>query len=154
MTTIVVEKGYGPAKRKAMTGLRAFAHEAIGKRAYRMLALTARDDAGTVIGSIVGSFWMGVLGVQMLWVEPAARGKGVGRRLLCGIEEEARALGAVRVFLDTMSFQAPGFYRNCGYTEFGRIDGYESGIERFWFVKDLSGQKASVAAKALGALAG
>jgi len=36
-----------------------------------------------------------------------------------------------------MSFQAPGFYRGCGYEEFGAIDGYQGGVTRHWFTKSL-----------------
>ena len=37
----------------------------------------------------------------------------------------------------TMSFQAPGVYRACGYEEFGSIDGYPEGVTRHWFTKAL-----------------
>ena len=33
--------------------------------------------------------------------------------------------------------QAPGFYRNCGYEEFGSIEGYPAGVTRHWFTKAL-----------------
>jgi hypothetical protein len=36
-----------------------------------------------------------------------------------------------------MSFQAPGFYRACGYEEFGSIEGYPEGVTRHWFTKTL-----------------
>ena len=39
--------------------------------------------------------------------------------------------------VDTMSFQAPGFYRSCGYEQFGAIDGYPGGVTRHWFTKAL-----------------
>ena len=53
------------------------------------------------------------------------------------MEDEARKFGATRSYLDTMSFQAPGFYRACGYEEFGSIDGYPEGVTRHWFTKAL-----------------
>jgi hypothetical protein len=36
-----------------------------------------------------------------------------------------------------MSFQAPGFYRACGYDEFGTLDGYPGGVTRHSFTKSL-----------------
>jgi hypothetical protein len=36
-----------------------------------------------------------------------------------------------------MSFQAPGFYRACGYEEFGSIEGYPGNVTRHWFAKSL-----------------
>jgi hypothetical protein len=50
-------------------------------------------------------------------------------------EEIARARGCVGVYLGTISFQAPDFYRRHGYTESGRIDGYPPGHTRHWFMK-------------------
>ena len=38
---------------------------------------------------------------------------------------------------EKMSFQAPGFYRACGYEEFGSIEGYPKGVTRHWFTKAL-----------------
>ena len=67
---------------------------------------------------------MTVLFIQFFWIEARFRGKGHGTALIEKIEEEARRFGAVRSYLDTMSFQAPGFYRACGYEPFGALDDY------------------------------
>jgi hypothetical protein len=61
----------------------------------------------------------------------------ISLREIEAIEGEARRFGATRSYLDTMSFQAPGFYRACGYKEFGSIDGYPGGVTRHWFTKAL-----------------
>ena len=52
-------------------------------------------------------------------------------------EEIARARGCIGIRLDTMSFQAPAFYRRLGYSEFGRIEDYPPGHTRLWFMKRL-----------------
>jgi GNAT superfamily N-acetyltransferase len=80
---------------------------------------------------------MTVLFIQFFWIEERFRGKGHGTALIESIEEEARRFGAVRSYLDTMSVQAPGFYRACGYEAFGAIDGYPGGVTRHWFTKAL-----------------
>ena len=41
--------------------------------------------------------------VKRLWVDPAARGQGLARRLMTAIEDKARALGMTRLHLDTNS---------------------------------------------------
>ena len=81
--------------------------------------------------------WTTVLFVQLFWMEQKLRGKDYGTRLIRAIEDEARRFGATRSYLDTMSFQAPGFYRACGYEEFGSIEGYPGGVTRHWFTKAL-----------------
>ena len=70
-------------------------------------------------------------------IEQKLRGKDYGTRLIKAIEDEARKFGATQSYLDTMSFQAPGFYRACGYEEFGSIEGYPGGVTRHWFTKAL-----------------
>ena len=57
--------------------------------------------------------------------------------MLAQAEAIARERGCVGIRLDTVSFQAPAFYRRHGYVEFGRIDDYPPGHTRFWFMKRL-----------------
>ena len=80
---------------------------------------------------------MTVLFIQLFWIEARFRGKGHGTALIEKIEQEARKFGAVRSYLDTMSFQAPGFYRARGYKRFGTLDGYPGGVTRHWLTKAL-----------------
>lgn len=61
--------------------------------------------------------------VKRLYVTPAARGQGLGRRLMTGILNEARAIGAARVLLDTGVYDtaAHRLYENLGFRD---IEGY------------------------------
>ena len=53
-------------------------------------------------------------------------------------EEVAREHGCVGIWLDTFTFQAPGFYQKLGYTVFGEISNYPPGSSRFFLHKHLS----------------
>ena len=53
--------------------------------------------------------------IEYLYVEEKHRGRGYGSQLLERIEQQARAAGAKRIFLNTFSFQAPAFYEKHGY---------------------------------------
>jgi GNAT superfamily N-acetyltransferase len=136
MPAISVERTIGATKRAVIGGLNRHASERIGKQKYRQFAISLRDD-GAIVGGIVGQVWMSVLFIKLFWIEEQFRGKDHGTRLIHAIEEEARRFGAARSYVDTMSFQAPGFYRACGYQEFGTIDGYPGGVTRHWFTKVL-----------------
>jgi len=101
------------------------------------LWLFARDATGKVQGGIRGSTFWSWCSIDVLAVAEPYRGKGLGSRLLRRAEEIARARGCIGIRLDTMSFQAPDFYRRLGYSEFGRIEDYPPGHTRIWFAKRL-----------------
>ena len=136
MPTICVERTIAETKRAVLGGLIRYNEQKMGKPKYRRFALSLRDK-GAIVGGIVGEVWMTVLFIQFFWIEERFRGKGHGTALIKKIEDEARRFGAVRSYLDTMSVQAPEFYRACGYEAFGTIDGYPGGVTRHWFTKTL-----------------
>lgn len=57
--------------------------------------------------------------LKRMWVDPAARGLGLGRRLLTELESRARRTGARHVRLDTSRHlpEAISLYRSSGYAE-------------------------------------
>jgi GNAT superfamily N-acetyltransferase len=136
MPAITTERTIGKTKRAVLGGLIRYNGEKLGKQKYRRFAISLRDN-DAIVGGIVGEVWMTVLFIQLFWIEERFRGKGHGTALMEKIEEEARRFGAVRSYLDTMSIQAPGFYRGCGYEEFGTLDGYPGRVTRHWFTKAL-----------------
>jgi GNAT superfamily N-acetyltransferase len=89
------------------------------------------------VNARVGAEWVFI---ELLAVSAAARGKGVGRKLMEAVESEAREQGKIGIWVDTFSFQAPDFYRKLGFIEFGRIEGYPSGGARVFFAKRLDEQ--------------
>ena len=136
MAAISVERTIGKTKRAVIGGLIRYNTEKMGKQKYRRFAVSLRDDEA-IVGGIVGEVWMTVLFIQFFWIEERFRGQGHGTTLIEKIEAEARRFGAVRSYVDTMSVQAPAFYRARGYEAFGAIDGYPGGVTRHWFTKAL-----------------
>jgi GNAT superfamily N-acetyltransferase len=70
--------------------------------------------------------------LKRMFTTPAARGRGVARRLLAAIEQSARAAGMKRVILETGDKQpeAIGLYESAGYVrieDFGYYKG-EPGV--------------------------
>jgi ribosomal protein S18 acetylase RimI-like enzyme len=70
------------------------------------------------------------------------RGRGVGSALLQMAEEEAVKAGCHHAYLDSMSFQAPGFYEKHGYTEFAVLQNYPTGYGRHFLMKVLRTKQA------------
>jgi len=63
------------------------------------------------------------LDIAFLWVDQKYRGRGCATKLMIAAESEAGRRECEHVFLDTLSFQALGFYQKLGYIEFGRLSG-------------------------------
>ncbi|MFT3775730.1 MAG: GNAT family N-acetyltransferase [Minicystis sp.] len=55
--------------------------------------------------------------LKRMYVDPALRGTGIGRRLVEALEDEARRLGATRIVLETGTRQdaALALYARCGF---------------------------------------
>ena len=136
MPSISVERTIGKTKKAVLDGLVRYNNEKMGKQKYKRLAVSLRQK-NDIVGGIVGEVWITVLFIQFFWLDRGLRGKGFGAKLIKKIEDEARRFGATRAYVDTMSFQAPGFYRSCGYEEFGSIEGYPDNVTRHWFTKSL-----------------
>jgi hypothetical protein len=52
-------------------------------------------------------------------------------------EEEATRRGCKYAYLDTLSFQARGFYEKHGYTVFGELAHFPPGHRKYFLKKDL-----------------
>ena len=136
MASVTVEREYGAAKRAVLVGLRRYNASAIGKFDHKPLAIALREKR-EIVGGVIGETHLGWLFVQWFWIDDKYRGKGFGKKLLTAAEDEARKRGAKNVYLDTLSFQAPEFYRKLGYREFGRLDDFPVGHYRAWMTKAL-----------------
>jgi len=136
MPKVSVERTIGKTRKAVFGGLIGYNTEKMGKQKYKRFAVSLKER-GKIVGGIVGEVWTTVLFIQLFWMDQKYRGKDFGTKLITAIEDEARKFGATRSYVDTMSFQAPGFYRNCGYEEYGAIEGYPGGVTRHWFTKAL-----------------
>jgi GNAT superfamily N-acetyltransferase len=66
--------------------------------------------------------------LQKVFVDPALRGKGVGRMLMQAIHDAARQHGRTLLLLNTRRGEpAESFYRQLGYREVGVVPGYTLG---------------------------
>ncbi len=105
--------------------------------AVQPLVCLARAKDGSVAGGAVGRRWGAAAELQQLWVRPDLRSQGVGAELVRRFEAEARRHGCLSVYLDTFSFQAPGFYQRQGYALACELKGFPSGATKRVMTKQL-----------------
>lgn len=108
-----------------------------GFHEYSPVNLFLRDAGDEVVGGLLAGIWGGVLFVRILWVSEALRGRGFGRRLMETAERRAVERGCRHVFLDTFSFQAPGFYEKLGYETYAKAEDWPVGHAHHFLRKDL-----------------
>ncbi|MGB9366612.1 MAG: GNAT family N-acetyltransferase [Xanthobacteraceae bacterium] len=136
MASIKIEKQLGETKRAVIKGLVAYNTQRAGKMGYVPVSVSLREK-GKIVSGVVGEIFFGWMFVSLFWIDDKHRGKGFGQRLLEATEAQARKNGVKNVYLDTFSFQAPGFYKKRGYREFGRLKEYPAGHDRVWMTKAL-----------------
>lgn len=114
----VTEDDVSPVLDKLLEGVRS---------GRDVLAVLRVDRAVAGFAAIVGSssplrrHWAMVLRVQ---VHPARQGSGLGRVLMTGVHDIARARGWEFLSLSARGGTGvDGFYRGLGYTEYGRLPG-------------------------------
>jgi ribosomal protein S18 acetylase RimI-like enzyme len=105
---------------------------------YSAVNLFLRDGGREIVGGLLASIWGGVLYVRILWVAQALRGQGHGQRLLETAEHRAIERGCRYVFLDTFTFQAPGFYVKHGYEIYARAEDWPVGHAHLFLRKTLA----------------
>ena len=97
--------------------------------------------AGPPLGGVgVRALRPGVGQIRRLWVDPGARGQGVARALMAGIEDAARELGLTDLRLGTGDAQpeAIALYASSGWERvFVGGDGRPVPPRHIWFVKQL-----------------
>jgi GNAT superfamily N-acetyltransferase len=137
MHRIVEEENPSSVAEELDSRLRGFNEQHAGPPNTRPLVLSVRDSAGNLIAGLAGEFFWNALYIAVLWVDEAHRGIHCGASLLHRAERIARERGCEAVYLNTLGFQAPGFYLRQGYTVIGELHGVPPGCTRQWFCKWL-----------------
>lgn len=118
-------------------GLTAYSDAAAPLHEVRAMACIARDARGQVVGGAVGRRWGSCCELQQLWVDEARRHAGLGTRLMRQFEADAVRHGCGLLYLETLSYQAPDFYRRLGYAVQLERRGFPQGIVKYHMGKTL-----------------
>jgi len=111
---------------------------ATGRDDGQGLGFIVRDEDGRTVAIAAGYTWAGVSEIKQMWVDEAFRGQGYGRALLDAMVTEARRRGALRVWVSSYDFQAPGFYERAGFTRMAAFDGWPEGAVNVILCKVLT----------------
>jgi ribosomal protein S18 acetylase RimI-like enzyme len=118
-------------------GVGTYNEQKAGDQKFQRLCFVLHGPDDEIVGGVLGEIYYDWFHLDLLWVKEELRGRGHGQRLLIRAEEEARQRGARNVFLDTFSFQAPGFYKKHGYQTFGELPDFPPGHQRHFLAKQL-----------------
>lgn len=101
---------------------------------WHQKVFVVRDEQQVAAGIVFNIHWYW-LHIDVLAVQPSRRCDGLGRRLLKAAEAYAKAQGCVGAYLDTMSFQAPGFYAKHGYEVLATLEGLPRSMHKVYLFK-------------------
>jgi GNAT superfamily N-acetyltransferase len=141
LVRISIETDAAAETRKTVeSGLYAYNDQFAGPMENSILTIGARDAENTIIGGLIANLQPGWkwMTVHRLWIDQAHRRAGIGRRLLQAAEEEARKSGCLHVAVDTMEFQARGFYEKLGYRVYAVQEDYPVGHRKFLLRKTFA----------------
>lgn len=94
-------------------------------------------DNGKTIGAILCDAFNLCIYVDVMWIDEAYRGMGLGKSLILQAEKMAKENGCIFSHTCTFSYQSPQFYKACGYIVFAELDDYPNGIVQYFLKKKL-----------------
>lgn len=103
---------------------------------YKKFSLVLKDDLSNVLGVLNAFTAFSEIYVDDMWVHSSCRGKGYGKKLLQALENHFEGQGFNNINLVTSAFNAPEFYKKCGFVvEFVRENKFNPKLTKTFFIK-------------------
>lgn len=103
---------------------------------YKKFSIVIQGKNNTLIGVLNAYTAFAEVYVDDIWVDTSFRSQGYGKKLLQALEKHCKGKGFNNINLVTSAFQAPEFYKKCGFTiEFVRINKKNPKLTKTFFVK-------------------
>ena len=118
-------------------GISNYNEQKAGNDNAQRICFVVQGPDKEIVGGVIGALYWDWLYVDLMWLKDEFRGHGYGHRLLTHLEDEAKKRGAKKAYLDTFSFQAPGFYKKQGYKIFGELKDFPVGHQRYFLTKEF-----------------
>lgn len=97
----------------------------------------AKDDDGTLQGGMRAVCYWNTLHIELMWLDEAARGSGLGVRLMREAENLAKEHKCEQALVETTSWQAKPFYEKLGYTLMATLPDRPQGHASHYLSKSL-----------------
>jgi GNAT superfamily N-acetyltransferase len=100
--------------------------------------LKAVNTNQKMVGGLSAYTFYGCLVIDVIWIEPCFRRKGIGMALIQNAEILAKKKGLSMISVSTMEWwEATQFYKKCGFCiEFVR-KGFRGGFKQYHLIKHL-----------------
>ncbi len=143
MTTIsFVEKIPKEIEEKMGQGINEYAASHGIKIDWKPFALMLFNETNEAIGVLEAFSSYSSIYINELWVDKLHRGKGYGKQLIAELEKRFTGKGFNNINTVTCAFQAPGFYKKCGFQqEFVRENKTNPKLTLTFFVKFFEGEQ-------------
>ena len=131
-----VEQISKEANARMETGLKEYSTSHGINVDYKPFALELFDERGEVIGVLEAFSSYSSIYINELWIDKSHRGHGYGRKLIAELERIFKHKGFDYINCVTCAFQAPEFYKRCGFkVEFVRENIKNPKLTITFFVK-------------------
>lgn len=118
---VFVERSSSEDDRALMQGLMDYAVQQKGQNPIESFTFFIHDENKKMMGGCKGCHLYGCLWIDTLWVDSTLRGQGYGTRLMMAAEVFGKSQGCTFSTVNTMDWEARGFYQKLGYfVEFER----------------------------------
>lgn len=108
---------------------------------YQRFSIVFSDNHNNPTGVLCAYTAFAEIYIDDIWVHEQQRGQGIGRELIQTLEDKFKDQGFNNINLVTSEFQAPDFYRKCGFEqEFVRINHHNPKLTKYFFVKYFKGK--------------
>jgi len=109
---------------------------------YKKFVLVLKDELGNAFGVLNAFTAFSEIYVDDMWVDSSCRGKGYGRKLLQELENHFEGKGFNNINLVTSAFNAPEFYKKCGFSvEFVRENKVNPKLTKTFFIKYFKNER-------------
>lgn len=116
-------------------GVDSYSNDVVGEK--RTPCFVTLYDGDHLLGGLRGESLGPWFYIKHLWVDAAYRQQGLGMDLMMAAEQEARQRGCGTIWVDTLSYQAPDFYKKAGYQAMATVPHYRGSHDRVFFRKDI-----------------